>query len=159
MVPRPGWYENGFKAFMKRIGLPVLSIFSLGLLLNCSSAPTAGHPLKREWMLVSLNNYTKDYLIQNQARIDLTSPAEGPKIKGSAFMGCNKIFFAVQFKRNGTAAFSDIGSTKINCPDMKLENDFSKHLKRMKDYHLEGHFLILSDRKGNRMKFIASDWD
>jgi heat shock protein HslJ len=29
----------------------------------------------------------------------------------------------------------------------------------MSRYKIEGHFLTLSDEKGNTMKFVAADWD
>jgi len=159
VVPRPGWYENGFKGFMKRIGPVILSVFCLLLLLNCSPATISVHRIAREWMLISFKDYTKENLMRNQARIDLTAPAENGKIKANVFVGCNHLFFKAVFKENGTTTFSDIGSTLMACPEMKLEDDFSKSLKQMQEYRLEGHFLILNDHQGNSMKFIASDWD
>lgn len=144
---------------MKRIALAVSGFLSLAFVLNCSSAARITLPLEREWMLVSFKNYPKEDLIRHQAKIDLKAPAEDGEIRGGAFMGCNKMFFTAVFKKNGTAKFSDIGSTLMACQDMKLEDDFSKSFETMQHYHLEGHFLILDDNQGNIMKFIASDWD
>lgn len=42
---------------------------------------------------------------------------------------------------------------------MELENEFQKKFKTMTKFKVEGHFLTLSDNKGNSMKFVASDWD
>ena len=74
-------------------------------------------------------------------------------------MGCNKMFFTSEFKKAGKVKISGIGSTLMACQNMKLEDDFSKNLKNMTNYKIEGHFLTLSDDHGNSMKFIASDWD
>lgn len=144
---------------MKEIRLTVLYILCLGFILNCSSATLINPQLKRDWMLVSFKNYTKEELIRNQAKIDLTASAENGKIRGSAFAGCNKIFFTAAFKKDGTVKVSDIGSTLMACRDMKLEHDFVKNFGTMQYFKLEGHFLILNDNQRNTMKFIASDWD
>lgn len=144
---------------MKRIGPAFSSVFCLLLLLNCSSAAISGFPIKREWMLVSFKEYTKENLIRHQARINLTDPAQDGKIKGTAFFGCNKISFTATFKKNGTVQFSGISQIRTVCPEMKLENDFSTTFKKMQHYRLEGHFLMLNDNQGNSMKLIASDWD
>ncbi|WP_294300355.1 META domain-containing protein [uncultured Chryseobacterium sp.] len=144
---------------MKKIQLTVLCILCLGFILNCSSAALTNPRLKRDWMLVSFKNYTKEDLIRNQAKIDLTASAENGKIRGGAFAGCNKVFFTAAFKKDGTVKFSDIGSTLMACQDMKLEHDFVKNFGTMQYFKLEGHFLILNDNQGNTMKFIASDWD
>jgi heat shock protein HslJ len=38
-------------------------------------------------------------------------------------------------------------------------NAFQKKFETMTKYSIEGHFLTLSDDKGNSMKFVAADWD
>lgn len=144
---------------MKKIMLSIFTVLCLGFVLNCSSVPVKNHHIQREWMLVSFGNYVKEDLIKNNAKIDLTSPVENGKIKGKAFMGCNKIFFTSEFKSSGKVKISGIGSTLMACQNMKLENDFSKNFKNITSYKIEGHFLTLSDNEGNSMKFIASDWD
>lgn len=144
---------------MKRIWFFILVFSGLSFLVNCSFANLNNPRLSREWMLVSFKNYPKEDLIRNNAKIDLSAPAKNRKIKGGAFMGCNKMFFTAAFKKNGTSTFSDIGSTLMACRNMKLEDDFSRSLKTMQHYQLEGHFLILNDSEGNVMKFIAADWD
>ncbi|WP_294237508.1 META domain-containing protein [Chryseobacterium endophyticum] len=144
---------------MKRIWITFLWILCLGTVLNCSSIALVNPQLNREWMLVSFKNYPKEELIRKQAKIDLTAPSEHGKIKGGAFMGCNKMFFTAAFKKDGTVKFSDIGSTLMACRDMKLEHDFARNFETMQYFKLEGHFLILNDNRGNTMKYIASDWD
>ncbi|GAA4164738.1 hypothetical protein GCM10022217_35850 [Chryseobacterium ginsenosidimutans] len=110
-------------------------------------------------MLISFEGYDKQDLIKSNAKIDLTSTIEDGKIKGGAFMGCNRMFFSSEFKKDGKVKISGIGSTLMACQDMKLEDSFSKGFKNMTNYKVEGHFLTLTDDNGNSMKFIAADWD
>ncbi|WP_288459506.1 META domain-containing protein [uncultured Chryseobacterium sp.] len=144
---------------MKKRFTAILTFLCLSFILNCSSVPVKNPQIQREWMLVSFKDYSKEELIKNNAKIDLTSPLDNGKIKTSAFMGCNKLFFTFELKKENQLKISEVTSTEMACPNMKLENDFSLNIKKMKHYKVEGHFLTLNDDQGNRMKFIASDWD
>jgi len=144
---------------MKKIMLSFFAVLILALMVNCSSTQVKNPFIQREWMMVSFNNFTKDQLIKNQAGINLTAKKEGNKIRGGAFMGCNRMFFTSEFKSNGKVEFSGLGSTMMACQNMDLETAFAKSFEKMTKYSLEGHFLTLSDDQGNQMKFIAADWD
>ncbi|MCS3530105.1 META domain-containing protein [Chryseobacterium sp. JUb7] len=144
---------------MKKILVSIFTVLCLGILINCASVQTKNPHIQREWMLVSLNGFTKDQLIKNKAGINLTASKEGQKIKGGAFMGCNKMFFTSEFKSNGKVSISGLGSTMMACQNMDLETYFSTNFEKMTKYSVEGHFLTLSDDKGNQMKFVAADWD
>ncbi|WP_419869236.1 META domain-containing protein [Chryseobacterium sp. CT-SW4] len=135
-------------------------IITLGLVGSCSSQPAAkNYNLQRQWMLVSFSNFTKDQLIKSKAAIDLTAKEEKGKIQGSAFMGCNNMFFTSEFKNNGKMKISGLGGTLMACNNMDLENSFGESFENMTRYTIKGHELILSDERGNEMKFIAADWD
>lgn len=136
----------------------LLGVSFLGITLNCSSIPEKNPSLQREWMLVSFGNFNKDLMVKNRAGINLTSKIEGGKIRGGAFMGCNKMFFTAEIKSN-KIKISRLGSTMMACQDMKLEGAFSRSIERITKYSVEGHFLTLSDDQGEVMKFVAADWD
>lgn len=144
---------------MKKIFISLLGILFLGIIVNCSSVPVKNPSIQREWMLVSFGNFAKDQMIKNRAGINLTAKMEGDKIRGGAFMGCNKMFFTGEFRKNGKMKISRVGSTMMACQDMKLERAFVNSFERITKYSIEGHFLTLSDDKGVVMKFVASDWD
>jgi len=74
-------------------------------------------------------------------------------------MGCNKLFFTSEFKKESQLKISQVASTEMACPNMKLENDFSRNIKTMNHDKVEGHFLTLKNDQGSSMKFIAADWD
>ncbi len=159
MVSRPYRHENGCEEVMKKMILRILTLSYTGLIISCNSLPARNPQLQREWMLVAYSSYSKQELISGGAKIDLTAPVLNGEIRGGAFMGCNKMFFRSEFKKNGTLKISGLGSTLMACPDMKLEDDFAKGFKNMTRYEINGHFLILHDKQGSTMKFIASDWD
>lgn len=135
------------------------------MLLNCSavnghtSLPDQNFQIQREWMLVSFGGSTKSDLMRKGAKVNLTQKAENDKIKGTAFMGCNSMFFTAEFKSNGNVKISEIGSTLKACQDMKLETDFAKTFRNMTKYAIKGHTLTVTDDHGNKMEFIAADWD
>lgn len=144
---------------MKNIILTIFSVFFLTIVLNCSAAKVNNQHFQREWMMVSFDEFSKQQLIENKAKINLTGEKKGNQVKGFANMGCNRIFFIAELKNNGKVKISEIGSTEMACQNMKLENAFIKKFSNMKNYLIEGHRLTLSDVNGNQMKFIAADWD
>lgn len=144
---------------MKNILSLVFAFFILNLVLNCSAAKSNNPHYQREWMLVSFDQFPKQELIENKAGINLTGEKINTEAKGSANMGCNKIFFTTEIKNNGKLKISNLGSTEMACQNMSLENAFLKKFGNMTHYKIEGHRLTLSDKNGNEMKFIAADWD
>ena len=112
--------------------------------------------LKRKWMLVEFQGFTKEELIQKKAYLDLKYLEKG----GGAKMGCNSIFFSVKMKNNHRINFSGVGSTMMYCDgNMKLEENFGKLLPTITKYQVKGHFLTLKNKNGQTMKFVAEDWD
>ena len=112
--------------------------------------------LKRKWMLIEFQGFTKEELIQEKAYLDLTHLEKG----GGAKMGCNSIFFSVKLKNNHRINFSGVGSTMMYCDgNMKLEENFGKLLPTITKYQVKGHFLTLKNKNGQTMKFVAEDWD
>lgn len=144
---------------MKNILSFVFAFFILNLVLNCSAAKSNNSHYQREWMLVSFDQFSKQELIENKAGINLTGEKINTEVKGSATMGCNKIFFTTEFKNNGKLKISNLGNTEMACQNMSLENAFVKKFVNMIYYKIEGHRLTLFDKNGNEMKFIAADWD
>ncbi|PIY08107.1 MAG: hypothetical protein COZ18_14050 [Flexibacter sp. CG_4_10_14_3_um_filter_32_15] len=165
----------------KSIFLSVLLIFSTTILFSsCKSNKmanlTENEKLARVWMLTDLNlndgnNFSKEDFVKAGAKLDLTklkeitTDLEGKRIaQGSAFMGCNTIFFTIstndKANSGNTINFSQVGMTRKACQEnMELETRFSKNLSDMIEYQLDGHFLTLSSVDGKRMKFVAQDWD
>ncbi|SKB37455.1 META domain-containing protein [Chryseobacterium balustinum] len=144
---------------MKNILSFLFAFFILNLVINCSVVKSNNEHYQREWMMVSFDGFTKEQLVKNLAEINLTEPAKDGKIRGTAMMGCNRMFFTLEFKSKNRVKISGLGSTLMACQEMNLETEFSKVFEKMTRYEINGHFLTLYDENGTQMKFIAADWD
>lgn len=144
---------------MKHV-LKILGIILLIAFLNrCGLNYVEKENLARQWMITEFNGYTKDFLVKSGGYIDFSPTKTNPNQYG-AYMGCNQMFLNAEFLSEREVKFSNIGGTEMYCEEtMKLEQDFVQKLPEMKAYKVEGHFLTLSDGKGNTMKFVAADWD
>ena len=143
---------------MKKIISGFIAIFALVLLANCTTQTKVPENIKREWMLVEFQDFTKDSMMSNKAHLDLSNEKEPARF--AANMGCNNMFGSATFNTNGTAKFSAIGSTMMMCDKaMDLESAFSKELPSMTNYKVEGHYLTLTNASGKKMRFVAADWD
>ena len=134
----------------------IISLLSISFFLMSFAPQKEISSLKRKWMLVEFQGFTKEELIQKKAYLDLTHLEKG----GGAKMGCNSIFFSVKLKNNHRIHFSGVGSTMMYCDgNMKLEENFGKLLPTITKYQVKGHFLTLKNKNGQTMKFVAEDWD
>lgn len=141
----------------------VLSILFTGFLLwSCTSQSVktkVNKNLQKEWMLVSFEHFSKGDLIKSQAKMNLIPNTEKTN-QYSAKMGCNNLFFTAKMMSGDKIEFSQIGSTMMYCEGMmELESAFGKALPTMNSYKISGHYLTLSNGKGNEMKFLTADWD
>ena len=114
------------------------------------------HSINRQWMLVEFEDFTKEQLANQHANLDLTINKD--KSNYTAKMGCNSLFLSADFKKD-EVSFSKIGGTMMFCKNMELEDAFVKALPKMTTYLIDGHTLILSGESGEKMKFVAADWD
>mgnify|MGYP003472734521 FL=1 len=134
----------------------IISLLSISFFMMSFAPQKEVSSLKRKWMLVEFQGFTKEELIQKKAYLDLTHLDKG----GGAKMGCNSIFFSVNLKNNHRIHFSGVGSTMMYCDgNMKLEENFGKLLPTITKYQVKGHFLTLKNKNGQTMKFVAEDWD
>ncbi|SFI30390.1 META domain-containing protein [Halpernia frigidisoli] len=147
---------------MKNFKIILTFIFAGFLLGNCSSQKQnseSDQNLRHEWLFVSFQNFSKEKLVKSEAKINLNIRSEN-KDQYSAKMGCNSLFFTAKIKSGNKIEFSQVGGTKMYCEGMMdLESAFGKALPMMTSYKVDGHYLTLSDGKGNEMKFLAADWD
>lgn len=144
---------------MKNPLISLMIISTLFFVINCTPQKIQTENINREWMLVEFQNFNKDLMIKNNAKLDLSKTTNSAP-RFTATMGCNGIFGQATFKANGKVVFSAIGSTEMFCAEnMNLETEFVKVLPTITTYKVEGHRLTLSKKDGTRLKFVASDWD
>lgn len=142
--------------------LKFIGLFSIVLILiGCnrfSRIEEMPQQLKRQWMMVSFKDFSKEELMKNQAYIDLSQLNEYQQY--IAKVGCNTILLKVKTTSNSKIQFSEGGSTAMFCQDaMPLENSFLKNLPNINNYKVEGHFLYLYNNEKLMMKLVAADWD
>lgn len=151
--------EASTKTKMKNYFQNLLLLLGLLLLVNCSTQKINSEHFNREWMLIEFQGFTKDLMIKNRAKLDLSQTTDTNK-KFTANMGCNNFFGQIIFKRNGKVTFSQMGSTEMFCEqNMDLETVFMQILPTVTSYQITGHHLTLTTQKGEILKFIAADWD
>ena len=110
--------------------------------------------LNRVWMLTEFKSFEKQFLINAKAQLDLTASDNA-----LANMGCNGISFKYNLKSNSQIIFTEGIRTEMACGDMKLEDDFLEILPKISYFIIEGHKLVLTSKDGEKMIFVAQDWD
>lgn len=118
---------------------------------NSTSNATAIH---RVWKLVSYTNFDAEKIKLADATLDLTD-----KKRGNATMGCNSMSFDYTVTGSTKIAFGAVVATRMACPDMELENSFSKNCASFTSYSIESHKLVLKNTANQEMVFVAEDWD
>jgi heat shock protein HslJ len=129
----------------------------LGILLmtNCKTTKTFPENLNRKWMLIELEDFAKNELMRNNANLDLTN-----KNHYIAHLGCNEIKMKVEIKNSTRISFSEISRPQKFCENsMKLEESFLSIAPKINQYKVKGHFLSLTTKQGEKIKFVAADWD
>lgn len=100
----------------------------------------------RHWKLVELNGQKVDYNKKkgNQPYIILR-PDDNNKVFGNA--GCNRFFGTFELKEGGQISFSQMGATKMYCPNMETEKQFLQILSKADNYSLDGETMTLNKAK------------
>lgn len=134
----------------------LVNLLAFILLTLNFTLPQRIDPLKRKWMLVSFNEFSKEYLIQQNAYLDLSSQNN----LFEANFGCHKAILKAKRKKNKSLKLYRINSKTNSCTQGKnLETVFLHFISNEIKYEVEGHFLTLKNKKGMEMKLIAEDWD
>lgn len=105
-----------------------------------------------KWRLVEVNgksvksNNEKDYFINLDSKSG----------KFTGFVGCNSIMGSFVMIDATKLQFSNVASTKMACPDMKIESKFMKMLEKVENYSIEGTTLFLNKSNSDDvLKFEA----
>lgn len=130
-------------------------LFYLLLLFpNFSFQENTSH-LKRKWMLIELDGFSKEFLVHQNAYLDLSTSSELKIIK----INCNTVDVKMIVHKN-YLRFKLVGSKTTNCKkNIELKKAFIDFLLKENTYKIQGHFLTIKDNKGNMIKLIAEDWD
>ena len=141
---------------MKNLSILILaSILSLSCTCKNNITETPTQNINRVWMLVEFKDFKKEYFVEKKAFLDMTNPDSA-----TSKMGCNNLSFSYSIKEGKLIQFSQGTATRMYCQDnMKLETEFLASIITMNSFSINGHKLILSTSNGEKMVFVAQDWD
>ena len=114
---------------LKNVCLIVLAVAGL---CSCSSSKKATiADMKGEWDIVSLNGEAVNTGVAEQPFIGFDT--EEGRIYGKS--GCNRILGQLDMTAApGEISFAQMGSTRMACPDMDLENNVLQTLSGVTEY-------------------------
>lgn len=122
---------------MKKMNLKNLCLITLAVagLCSCSSKKATIADMKGEWDIVSLNGKAVEASVAEQPFIGFDTK-EG-RIYGKS--GCNRILGQLDMTAApGVISFAQMGSTRMACPNMDLENNVLQTLSGVTGYKKTG---------------------
>lgn len=99
------------------------------------------------------------WALQSMKQKDLPESAKGKPyieihVKDGKLMGnggCNQLFGNIAFEGEKGIRFSNIGSTKMACPELKVESEFLQLLQAVRSYELRELSLFLFGANGEEL--------
>ncbi|MGX5818986.1 META domain-containing protein [Chitinophaga lutea] len=120
-----------------------------------STAVNNENDLYKTWNLVEVEGQAVDPAKYGRP-LEFMFTKEGHRFSGSA--GCNRIMGSFTVAAPNSLSFSQMASTKMACPDMALEDQFSKAIGKVSSWTITEGFLTLSDANGKSIaKFTAKN--
>ena len=129
----------------------LLVMFFAGVLfISCNSTKSSGtgDNVYQKWALQSIDGLTDQEVLSTKGYIDLTE-AKKKDARGAAFADCNRIFFTVVKGAGNSITFQNMGSTKMMCENINVENALLNQIGKVASYETKGHILMLKDANGN----------
>jgi heat shock protein HslJ len=124
---------------MRTILLSLIA-FSFFVTAACTSIkiPLVQNLENRKWVLDSLNG--SKVSITSGKEITLQFDSENGKING--YGGCNN-YFGNYIKDSGKLNISGLGSTKMSCTDLSMEQSYFEMLPKIDSYEIDNGILYL----------------
>ncbi|WP_167375036.1 META domain-containing protein [Prosthecochloris sp. GSB1] len=140
---------------------PLFSLLVLLFLVGCSGSvrPDGRHAAVSlegtRWMLVELGDRRIKLSPESKRKPHLLLGGTGRKASG--FGGCNNFFGSYEVEAGDRIRFSNLASTLMSCPSMKVERDFLKALELSDSYTVKDNTLKLyKARLGKLATFKAA---
>ncbi|MET6997451.1 META domain-containing protein [Chitinophaga defluvii] len=119
---------------------------------NDGTATADSTALYREWNLVELEGQAVDTSTTAHVPTILFTQ-DGHRVSGHA--GCNRMMGSFTFSGSNQIKLGPMASTKMACPDMKMEDAYLKALDKVDNYSFENGNLLLNNEKTPVAKFAA----
>ena len=116
------------------------------LALSSCSTQKSAYSVGGEWALINLNG--KSITPTNETPFIGIDLSEGHLY---GFTCCNRLTGSINVKAfaAGKPDFSQLGMTRMLCPDDKYERDFMQALDKVKSSEVKNNEMLLKDAKGN----------
>ena len=130
----------------------LLAVVGAGAVSCCSACrgakvvPVSG----TQWALIELNDQVIDRGSSDSERLTLTLGEDG-RVAGVG--DCNRFFGPYSYYADGRIDISNLGSTRMLCPNQALEDQYFRALQNATSFKIDGDFLLLTDKDN---KLIAS---
>lgn len=126
-----------------------------GVVLSCNTVSSIGSKIGKPQMNLENTEWELQAGKLNQSKVP-TLRIEKDRISGNA--GCNNYFTqAVIEPQTGRFSAKNIGSTRMACKDMQVEQNFLKMLEQSNKYLSDGYTLELYKDQLLLMKFIKKN--
>ena len=114
------------------------------LLSSCAQTKiiVSKEQVQNKWMILTIVGIPNEK-VSADAYIDLSD-----NTKSGAKAGCNQLFFSYELLEKNKIKFSDVGSTRMACPDMVAEDQLLKLFPIIDNVEIRNGMLIL--KVGNR---------
>ncbi|MEO6819861.1 MAG: META domain-containing protein [Ginsengibacter sp.] len=130
---------------MKNLSISLFVILAASFLFSsCAQTKVvvSKEQVQNKWMILTIAGVANEK-ISADAYIDLSNNA-----KSGAKAGCNQLFFSYELAAKNKIKFSDIGSTRMACPDMTTEDQLIKLFPFIDNVEIRNNMLVL--KIGNR---------
>lgn len=134
----------------------IFSIFLFSVLLfSCASSSKVSSVSDAQWFLESIGGEKVEY--QNSERqVYIRFDKATGKISGMA--GCNR-FFGTYTQNGENISFSELGMTRLSCPDMEIEARFKDVMSKANKASIKGTKLTLKQDKNILAEFyVGAVW-
>lgn len=139
------------KLFYRLCSFAALAAVIVGC-CNCRSLRKSQKPLVgTEWQLVQLGGRTLDTNTEEEAdgarftllftEADTASATDGNSLHGVG--ACNRFFAKYVLGENRALTISDLGATRMMCPDIETEDAYFEALLSVTHYDMDGPMLLL----------------
>ncbi len=119
----------------------------VGLALPMQSCQTCSEgDITGEWKVVSINN---EAVGQAEVEPFVAFDVEAKTMNGSA--GCNRFFGSFELGEKCSFKTSNVGATRMMCPNMEVEDAFLNALNKVTNYSVCGDELTLLDADKNEV--------
>ena len=105
-----------------------------------------------KWRLIEVNGKSVKSSDDKDYFIDLDSNTG----RFTGFVGCNTVMGSYVMKDATKLQFSNVGSTKMACPDGNVESKFMKMIEKVENYTIDGSNLYFNKSNSTDvLKFVA----